>query len=93
MREMQDGIINLGANAMFTGDLSPFPFLIPIGIILFVLAYKSPHNDEILMTFATYCFVPYFLLHSTLILLIISNRHKPLFYSFWILSWIILIIN
>lgn len=78
-----------------TWNMSLFPWLIPIGILLvFYMVRYKPENGELFGVIATFCFVPYWAVYSLTILFVLSSiRYPRLSFIFWILLWLYPIIR
>jgi len=73
-------------------NLSPWPWLIPMGLVLMYFAWTR--DDELLAVGATLCLVPYFVIHSTtLFFSVLAARWPRVAIAVSIAIWIIAIIK
>lgn len=68
-------------------NISPFPWLIPLGLFMLYLAWKL--EDESFAVAATLCLVPYFAFYSlNTLFTMLAGRHPRLAIIGWVLLWI-----
>ena len=73
-------------------NASPWPWLIPAGIVLLVAAWRG--RDELLGVAATLCLSPYFVLHSaTLFMALLAARTPRLALTFSLAMWLSAIVT
>lgn len=78
--------ININAGFALYGGNSPWPYLIPLGIVLSYIAWKN--ENEMIATGATYCLTPYLALHSTTLFLCMLAAKKPrIMLAVWVVLW------
>lgn len=80
---------------LFNDSISPFPWAIPIGIglIAYILKFR-PKESETLGVIATLCLMPYFVVHSLVILFaLICSTHRRLSIICWFLLWLYPIVS
>ncbi|MFZ5877905.1 MAG: hypothetical protein ACOY0R_00895 [Chloroflexota bacterium] len=75
-----------GGRAVGPWNISPFPWLIPLGLVLIYLAWKL--ENELLAVAATLCLVPYFAFYSlNTLFTLMAGRHPRLAILGWVLLW------
>ncbi len=73
-------------------NVSPWPWLIPIGLWLLYLAWRQ--DDVLLAVSATFCLVPYFIIHTvTILFALLSTRHLRTSIVVWIFLWTFAVIK
>ncbi len=79
------------SEGMGTWNISPFPYLFPVGlVIMFYILIRRPKNSELLAVGATLCVAPYFAYQSLAVpLALFSMAHKKLSIVVWVLLWIL----
>lgn len=78
--------LHTGGRAVGPWNISPFPWLIPLGLILLYFAWKL--EDELLAVAATLCLVPYFAFYSlNTLYTMMAGRHPRLAILAWVWLW------
>jgi hypothetical protein len=76
-----------GGRAIGPWNISPFPWLIPLGLFLLHQAWKR--EDELIAVAATLCLTPYFAVYSlTIFFAMLAARTPRLSFIAWIILWI-----
>ena len=84
---MLHGVLKSGGKAVGPWNISPFPWLIPIGLFLLYQAWKK--EDELIAVVATLCLVPYFAFYSlTTFFAMLTARAPRVSIIAWIILWI-----
>jgi len=80
---------------LFTVNIAPFPWAIPIGLgLIFYILKCNPRNGELLGALSTLCLVPYFVTQSMIIpFSLLSVSHRKLSIICWLSLWALAIIT
>lgn len=84
--QMAANIRNAPPQSTIDPNASPWPWLIPLGLVLLYFAWRR--EDEVLAVGATLCLIPYFVIHSaTLFFALLAARWPRLAALAWVLLW------
>ncbi|GAB4503307.1 MAG: hypothetical protein Fur0043_02990 [Anaerolineales bacterium] len=82
---LQQGL-RAGGRPIGPWNISPFPWLLPLGFILLWVAWKL--DDELLAVAATLCLAPYFAFYSlNTLYTMMAGRYPRLAILAWVLLW------
>jgi len=80
-----------GGRAVGPWNVSPFPWLVPVGLALLYFAWKR--DDELLAVTATLCLVPYFAVYSfTAFFAMFAARSPRRALLAWVVLWIFFLV-
>ena len=88
--DMYHQVFQSGRRTVGPWNISPFPWLVPLGVLLLFYAWKR--EDELLAVTATLCMAPYFAVYSFTTFFAMLAARAPWVASIaWIVLWIFFI--